>query len=274
LYNYGTGDTAAGDPAYVEQVVVTSPDGARRYEVAGFTTAIAWCDSGMYSVAEAGEPLLDIARQHGAQQYDIPPTWSDILSRVYPPGDPLVGQFRSVLPDGRQGYAQWAICRDETILTVTSGQAEATRLVIWPTDGTPPSAVPLVGLAGEPLNLDPYIASQSRIMDWAPDKRELVWFGGDGKLRSSNLDTGQTSTLWDSEIDWNRSANNTVTFQGSTLYLFTVQGEPSANPTMRFWAHNLDSEQTTDILTVNLHAKSVDRALEQRGFAIRPTHDT
>ena len=120
IYNLGFG--APGDEmGYVEQVVVTSANGAVRYDVPGFITATAQCGSQVFSLAEVVSPFTSLAQDMGAVIRDYPPFWPDMLTQVYPqpptPSDALV----SILQTSSGGTAFTSTCRDQQMLVIGAG---------------------------------------------------------------------------------------------------------------------------------------------------------
>ena len=272
VYNVGFGDVEAGDAGYIQQVVDTTEERrSERYDVAGFTTLTAWCDGEIYGLSEIVEPYLSVAVDAGAKKREVPPFWPDMMSRLYPKPASLVDGFRSVSNNGVGGYARNGICRDGTVMSVSIGQNDPTTVVTWPVDGDRSERV-LVGPAGEALNLEPDTAFLGYVADWSASASELVWFGGDGVVRSTDIQTGRTQELWNADVDLHSSYNN-IQFQNQVVYVFdAIAGQDSADRVMRLRAHDLVTGVTDEILTVQPRFELMARGstVVQRGIAVRP----
>jgi len=271
IYNLGFG--APGDEmGYVEQVVVTSANGAVRYDVPGFITATAQCGSQVFSLAEVVSPFTSLAQDMGAVIRDYPPFWPDMLTQVYPqpptPSDALV----SILQTSSGGTAFTSTCRDQQMLVIGAGSWVPPKppvVTVWPIDGSTPSQRTIVGSNGEFLGLVSEVATFATVADWAPTPDSLVWFGGDGIVRSTNITTGRSVELWDSGSM--RSAYTGVTFSGPLMYVLDPIGDWTADRLMRLRVHDLTSGVTKELLTTRLSFEAQDSKLVLRGLAVPPT---
>lgn len=268
VYNVGFG--GGGQFGYIEQVVETTTSGVTRYDAPGFSTLTAQCDDRIFSVAEIDKPFQQQGQQMGAMERSVAPYWPDGLIEIYPMPGRWTDGLTSVRLDGYGGYAFRATCREETILSVTGGQNQAPMVVTWPTDGGTPEAYTIVGLDGEALGLDTQVALFATSADWSSSPDELVWMGGDGLVRSTNIQSGRSADLWDSGTDFRHWSYNTVVFNDSTVYVLDMVGEPDDNPSMRLRAHDLASGVTRDLMGFRLNINKAGSTLVTRGMAIRP----
>lgn len=258
---------------YVEQVVETTSGGARRYDVAGYSTATAWCDSTLFSISEVVKPYEMIAQEMGATWRELPPNWPDMLTRVYPGPPTNEDGIVSIRANGYGGYARNSICRNDTIIAITTDQGTPARVVSWPTDGQDPAEQLLTDPTGNSLALERAIVGLASLAEWSVSGDTLNWYGGDGILRSTDITTGATVAIWDSEpvVELYRSSDVAFTFCGSTLFILEpTSRDASADQPMRLRSYNLDTQAHQEILTTSLGYASHDHNLVLRGFAIRP----
>ncbi|WP_028707361.1 hypothetical protein [Propionicicella superfundia] len=272
VYNEGFADPDTEGMGYIEQVVETTADRVTRYDVAGYSTLTAWCGSALYSAFEVTEPYVGRAGAEGAVEREVGPYWPDMLTQRYPRPDSPAEAFRSVRLGGYGGYARDPVCRAGRILAITSDQGDTPPLVVeWPTDGGRPVERVLVGPGDERLALDPEAAGWTgRIASWAPDEHQVVWHGGDGVVRSTDITTGRTRELWDSGTEPITSGYDDVVFEGANIYVFDTDDPVSPDRAMRLRAHDLRTGRTRDVLTTRPRFETVGPTLVQRGIAVRP----
>ncbi|MCL2483476.1 MAG: hypothetical protein FWF43_08720 [Propionibacteriaceae bacterium] len=284
VYNLGFGDSARDlgqadeggeDLGYIEQVVDSGDGGSSRYDVAGFSSVTALCGSSVFSVSEVGDPYVSLAQAMGASQRTSAPVWPDMLTQIYPKPLSLEEGLKSVDQDSIGDYAlRGSVCRDGSILTISANPMKNTNaalsVVTWPTDGRPRVAQPIVGPDGKALPVGSEIVSGTSVAEWSPDSDHLVWIGGDGVVRSTELSHGTTTTLWDSGAERIRSPYTTFAFSGSTVYVLDPVGAWAPDMQMRLRSHDLVTGETREVLTVKLGFERVDKGLCLRGIAIRP----
>ncbi|MCL2735219.1 MAG: hypothetical protein FWD75_01135 [Propionibacteriaceae bacterium] len=272
IYNLGFGD-ADSEIGYIEQVVVTTPTEATRYDIAGYSTVTAQCGSRIFTISEVTNPYISLAADSGAVTSDIPPFWPDMLTQAYPrPDDPSEG-FISIDPAGRGGHAIGSACREDRIMAITGGQRQPPEVISWPITGEAPSHHKVVDEDGKSLGLATEVAIYGSVATWSPSPDELVWFGGDGIVRSTNVTTGRSTSLWDSQSARMNSAYTEVSFVGSKVYVMDPVGEWAPDRQMRLRVHDLSDNTTREILTSHMGFEAKDHLLVMRGIAARPNGD-
>lgn len=273
VYNLGFGGTDSPF-SYIEQVVHTSNDGAVRYDAPGYSTLTAQCGDEVFSVHEIGEPYLERAQVMGAKPRGAPPPyWPDMLSKIYPSPQTWPDAIRATDSVGMiaYGYAFRATCRGTRIISVNGGGVyHSPHVVVWPTVGGSPEFQLIRGPQGEVLKLEDDVAMAATSADWSRIDGELIWFGGDGIVRATDVITGFTVELWDSGTDMRRLPFNKVAFQDSDVYVLSTVGENSSTPFVKLRVHDLESGTTREILTMKLDVGKVGSTLVARDMEIRP----
>ena len=270
MYNLGFGDVGA-EMGYIEQIVETSQDDVTRYDVAGFATMTAQCGSRIFSISEVVEPYTSLAEQAGATRRDSPaPYWPDMLTQVYPKPATVADGFKGVNLTSYGGFAHGSVCRDDQILAITGGQNETPRIVTWPVYSGNPVQHEITGPNNEQLALDAQIAGFGRIAQWSQSTDELVWYGGDGLVRSTNIDTGRTTTIWDSGTPQIQSTPAGITFNESKLYILDSDERWSPNREMRLRVHDLATGITVEVFRTRIGYEQRDPTLVLRGMATPP----
>jgi len=268
IYNLGWDHDS--DLGYVEQVVTTSAAGVSRYDVAGFSYVTAQCESRVFSIAEAVGPYTSVAQSLGATQRDYAPYWPDTLTQVFPKPETVGDAFVSFMQDGTGGNppVDGATCRNNQILSVTdhqTGTPQPPSITVWPVDGHKPSEHTIVDLQGESPDVEDQVATSGTVADWSPSPDQLVWLGGDGIVRSTSINDGTSTQLWDSGTRIGTSEIGSVTFVGSSLYILDHIGGR-----VRLRVHDLATDATKEMYAGNLGYKDTDTGLVPQGLAIAP----
>jgi hypothetical protein len=198
---YNDGHTEGG---YVNQVAVSDTEDGRTYTVEGNYYAGADCDGRVLGLAaDPGAHAAEAAALPGMQSAVEPSAEPQMLAQLYPPtsgGHEEVIAWRDAFDVTVSGQLP---CQDSSIVflandTDANGQERAT-VVTWNADTGESRTVPVTFTDTAPL--DPYTVRTGDYNAFSLADDHLEWVAADGRVFSTAIDTGATTTVFDTGLE-------------------------------------------------------------------------
>lgn len=270
LFNDGWNE----DGTYTEQVVVNDGTSSRRYDVQGYNEVVALCGEQIFAVAElTGEENTAKAKAEGVRVAEGMP---QMLTQIYPQPDRKEGTYRAGYFSEMVGYlTSDEACTDDGVIhylladfkAYTSDETLMSYAVrSWNTRTGEASQKDLVDMGGAILPISDEAFALSVARTWISEGGGLVWIGGDGVVRRTDVVSGATIELW----SHGRALGSGVTASFTADELFILEPDPHEPADLILSAYDVDTGEGGQILTVpGLAAiETIDQV--RRDFAVKP----
>ncbi|MFV0374152.1 hypothetical protein [Microbacterium sp.] len=261
LFNDGFED----DGAYTELVTAITGDTSTTHEVEGMNWVAARCGDRVFGISEATGPHALPSDEPGGPSRLF-------LRQLYPAVDRDAPPAALTTPVTLAGFAPDAPCVDGVIHYLGYQDESTPVLAQWDTIHNRFTTTPLTDPAGQPLFAD---ATDDVIGPWSMNSHSwrddrLVWFGGDGIVRSTDPTTGITTDRFPTRGDVRLYAQITPLFTQNWLYVLDAPAD--LNAPIGLWRYDLDTGDETPLLTIDDLNTIRGQNLVIRGTAIAPTH--